>query len=403
MTADLHIRSVLSCQAKIATRALALGVGGLSLVASVNGESLGTLGAEPETYVTPSSATVIVAAADSSKRARETADFVGDGVGDQEEINAAIRALPPAGGTVMLMSGTYDIRKIPGKLGGVLIERSYVTLAGQGASTKLKLAPDQNVNVIRIIGSGIGFVTIRDLYVDANRAQNSAGIGDPNVSHGRFEFCGIKAYYREPGGEWGDDLHDITIRNCHVHNSHRLGVMLEGPNMRVLNNVLGNAGSDAVEILTGPGEIRGNFVVITGYTHVAVGSDRANSMIMSDNIVHVKKGGRLDIGFRSWAGSKRHAIGDNVLTVDPGGSCTLAMDIRGTGATVTGNVLHGPDGGVRPRLRIAGGSTIASANILESVDIEIDDETGATRPIVVKDNLFESGGIIYKTGKLITE
>ena len=33
-------------------------------------------------------------------RARAAADFIADGQGDQEEINAAIQALPPAGGTV---------------------------------------------------------------------------------------------------------------------------------------------------------------------------------------------------------------------------------------------------------------------------------------------------------------
>jgi hypothetical protein len=364
-----------------------------------------TLADHPEgDYPTPTAATVVVAASNSSARARATADFVGDGVGDQEQINAAIRALPPAGGTVMLMSGTYDIRKITGKLGGVLIERSHVTLAGQGASTKLVLAPDQNVNVIRILGSGIGHITIRDLYVDANRDRNADGVGDPNVSHARFEFCGIKAYYRAPGSDWaGENVHNVTIRNCHVHNSHRLGVMLEGSNMKVLNNVLGNAGSDAVEILTGPGEIRGNYVEITEYTYVAIGSDRANSMLMVDNIVHVKNGGILGRAFRSWAGSKRHVISSNILTVDPGGSCAYAMDIRGTGATITANALHGPEEGSPPRLRIAGGSTILSVNVFERVDVEIDDETGGTRPIVVKDNIFENGGIIYKRGKLITE
>ena len=40
--------------------------------------------------------------------------------------------------------------------------------------------------------------------------------------------------------------------------------MLEGPNMRVMNNRLGNANSDAVELLGGPGFVMGNYVEITG-------------------------------------------------------------------------------------------------------------------------------------------
>ncbi|NND98220.1 MAG: family 10 glycosylhydrolase, partial [Pirellulaceae bacterium] len=272
--------------------------------------------------------TIRVAAKDSTDRARKSAEFVGDGHGDQEQINAAIDALPDVGGTVILAAGTYDIRKVSGTLGGVLIGRSNVVLAGQGAATKLVLAADQNTNVIRIIGSGVHHVTIQDLSVDANRRENSTGLGDPNISHDRFEFCGIKGYCRDPRGPGAADLRDITIRNCEVRNAHRLGIMLEGSNLQVLNNVLGNAGSDSVELLTGPGMIRGNYVEITEQTHVAIGSDRGDSIQMSDNIVHIRAGGRLDIGFRTWADSQRHVINGNILVVDKGGECSLAMDLR---------------------------------------------------------------------------
>lgn len=224
------------------------------------------------------------------------------GQGDQQEINAAIQALPPAGGTVLLMEGTFDIRKVEGKLGGVIIDRSHVTLRGQGSSTKLILAPHQSTNVIRIIGHGVGNVTIRDVWVDQNRDQNPDAPGDPNVSHSRFEFCGIKAFCDVPGKN-GEPVHDITIMNCIVLNARTLGIMLDGANMRVLDNVLGNATSDSVEILTGPGIIRGNLVEITGRTHVGIGSDRGNSIIMAHNVIRVKKGGDMDIGFRSWANS----------------------------------------------------------------------------------------------------
>lgn len=346
-------------------------------------------------------ATVVVATADSSERSRALADFVGDGQGDQDEINAAIRALPPVGGTVLLMEGTYDIRRVEGTLGGVLIERSSVTLAGQGPATRLVQAPGQDTNVIRIIGSGVGDVTIRDLYVDANRDENSAGAGDPNVSHGRFEFCGIKAWRQAPGGEpAAEDCHDITIRNCQVHDAHRLGIMLEGPNMRVLDNVLGNAGSDAVEILTGPGEIRGNYVVITGQTHVGIGSDRGNSIVMADNVVHVRAGGRLDIGLRSWADSRRHVMSGNVVTVDPGGVCTRAMDVRGDGAVVTGNCIHGPEEGERILLSLRGGNTVVTGNLLENAVVDVNDETGKGLPILVYANIMHNAEIAHTAGEL---
>lgn len=348
-------------------------------------------------------ATCIVATKDSSAHARSVAHFVGDGVGDQEEINAAIRSLPPVGGTVLLMEGVYDIRKVEGTLGGVIIDRSNLTLAGVGTATRLVLAAGQNTNVIRIIGRDVGQIVIRDLQVDANREANTEGKGDPNVSHDRFEFCGIKAFCATPGQSGDAPTHDITIRNATVRNAHRLGIMLEGPNMKVIDNTLGNAGSDAVEILTGPGEIRGNTVEITGQTHVAIGSDRADSILMTDNIVHVEKGGRLDIAFRSWAGSQRHVISNNVVTVDPEGSCAQAIDARGSRTVITGNCLQSAIVDPRMRLTIGAGDALISGNVFENVVIEINDTTGENRPIILGTNVMNNTAVDLRSGNLLRQ
>lgn len=343
---------------------------------------------------------LVVATQDSSERSKTAADFLADGAGDQEEINAAIRALPEVGGTVLLAEGTFDIRRIEGRLGGVLIERSNVVLAGQGAATKLVQAPEQETNVIRIIGDGIGNITIRDLYVDANRDANPEGVGDLNVAHDRFEFCGIKAYCQRPGQSGAKAVHDVTIRNTTVVNARRLGIVLEGPNMRVVDNVLGNAFSDSVEILTGPGIIRGNYVEITGRTHVAIGTDRADNILMTDNIVHVRADGHLDIGFRSWADSQRHVIAGNVLTVDAGGQCAKAMDIRGYGAVVTGNNLYTANPESPLVLAVTAGNTIVANNILENAIIEINDTTPEQKNILVIDNILDNAVIDLRNGNL---
>lgn len=343
--------------------------------------------------------TVIVAAHDAGESSKSTANYVADGEGDQEEINAAIRALPEAGGTVQLTEGTFDIRRVEGAFGGVLIERSNVTLAGEGASTKLIQAPEQETNVIRIIGMGVGHITIRDLYVDANRDGNPLGAGDPNVSHGRFEFCGIKAYRTFPGGPSGEDTHDITIRNCHVVNARSLGIMLEGPNMHVVDNFLSNATSDVVEILTGPGQIRGNYAEITGRTHVVYGSDRANHIIMSDNTIHVKDIGDADIGFRSWSNSKHHAINGNVIRVDRGGTLGRAMDIRGTESAITGNSVFNANEAPLP-LYITAGNAVVTGNVFENVTLVVDDQTDAQKPILIKDNIMEKSTVEHRRGNV---
>jgi hypothetical protein len=300
------------------------------------------------------------------------------------------------------MEGTYDIRKVPGKLGGVLVDRSNVTLRGQGSSTRLVLAPGQSTNVIRIIGSGVGHVTIRELWVDQNREQNPDAPGDPNISHDRFEYCGIKGYSAVPGQPPGEAVHDISVIDCTVQNSRTLGIMLDGPNMRVLDNVLGNATSDSVEILTGPGIIRGNLVEITGRTHVGFGSDRGDSILMTNNILHVKQGGDIDIGFRSWADSQRHVIMGNVIQVDAGGKLGLAMDVRGFGASVTGNAIQGRDAKERLPLWLTGAGIVVTGNHFENVVLVVNDQTGTKRPILVLDNVMENSVVEHKQGNLIT-
>lgn len=354
----------------------------------------------PVCQVAWATAHIRVATADSSAAAKKTASFVGDGIGDQEEIHAAIKALPEAGGVIELMAGTYDIRKVTGTLGGVTINRSNVTLAGEGECTKLRLAAGQSTNVIRIIGLNVGNITIRDLWADQNRDENPFGEGDPNVSHARFEFCGIKAFCSEPGGPGNEPTHDITIQNCRVTNARRLGIMLEGPNMRVLNNHLGNALSDSVEILTGPGFIIGNYVEITGRTHVGIGSDRGNSIIMANNIIHVKKTGDIDIGFRSWANTQRHVISGNIIQIDDGGKLGAAMEVRGFGAAVTGNSIQGNDPANLLPLKLTGAANIVSGNYFSNVKIVVDDETQTDRQTIITDNLMENSVVEHLKGNL---
>lgn len=345
-------------------------------------------------------ATVVVATADSSERSKAAADFVGDGVGDQEEINAALRALPEAGGSVVLMEGHYDIRRVPNKLGGVLIEQSNVTLAGQGDATRLTLAEEQNINVIRILGSGIHHVVIRDLVVDANRAQNPSGVAPPDLEHKHFEFCGIKAYSSDPRIGGAEFAHDITIRNCDIRNAYSLGIMMEGANMRCLDNNLGDCNSDCVELLGGPGIIRGCHVEVTGRVHVAIGSDRANDILMQGNIVRVREGGNLDIGFRSWSNSDRHIISGNIVKVEKGGKCALAMDVRGRGSVVSANNVTTWNADNPTRLKITAGNVIVTGNMLENVVIEVNDETGKDQPIVIGENILQNSSVDLKAGRL---
>ena len=76
------------------------------------------------------SATVTVAASNSVRSGG--AQYVCDGTSDEVEIQAAINALPTAGGVVQLLEGTYDIRN-------PITMRSNMWLRGQGPGTILKM------------------------------------------------------------------------------------------------------------------------------------------------------------------------------------------------------------------------------------------------------------------------
>lgn len=78
-------------------------------------------------FVPPRVATLVVAASDSTDRARAQADYVCDGVDDQGEINAALAAA--GAGRVVLCEGTYNITS------PITLTNNYQVLEGQSWSS----------------------------------------------------------------------------------------------------------------------------------------------------------------------------------------------------------------------------------------------------------------------------
>jgi len=149
-------------------------------------------------------ATIVVAASDSKDPTR--ADYKCDGVNDQEEINAAINALPSAGGKVVLLEGTYNIGS------SITILKSNVTLEGSGPGTKLFLVNGANTHVIRV-GNGstsLNNIKISNLQIDGN------GLNQTGLSYGIYFFGGP-----------GYLITDSIVEKCWVKNTHDCGIRLE--------------------------------------------------------------------------------------------------------------------------------------------------------------------------------
>ena len=162
-----------------------------------------------------SSVTLIVAASDSLHK--ERADFVCDGVDDQEEINNAINSLPAGGGKVVLLEGTYHLTA------PIRILKSNVVLEGNGWNTVLFLEDGSDCNMIEI-GDGtvsIRGIRIKALKIDGNGANQTAG----NVIYVH--------------GASGSEIYDVLIKNCYVLDGYNTIISISyGRRCVIRNNLL---------------------------------------------------------------------------------------------------------------------------------------------------------------------
>lgn len=107
---------------------------------------------------------------------------------DCRAIQRQIDALPPAGGTIRIRSG-YFICYSP-----IIINKSNVSLVGQGASTYIQLADDANSPVLLIgdtttpINRRVSNVRVADIVIDGNRHNQSMECWGAPCDSGGFSF-----------------------------------------------------------------------------------------------------------------------------------------------------------------------------------------------------------------------
>lgn len=135
------------------------------------------------------SATLVVAASNSSARSKAQADYVCDGTADNVEIQAAITALSAVGGTVSLLAGNYVLST------SLIIINNNVIINGVGKATILSMTNGRNVAFI-VAGNGVDTfynILIQNLKIDgANQTATSDGIRfDTNVKNSKIINCEI--------------------------------------------------------------------------------------------------------------------------------------------------------------------------------------------------------------------
>jgi len=159
------------------------------------------------------SATLVVAASDSSAKSKARADYVCDGTADDVQIQAAIDAIATTGGCIILLEGTFILESS-------IVPTNNITIQGMGASTILK-------GITRPISIGTASkVCISNLALD----------GETTYADGIYIFGGL----------------EFIIENCYIYGYTDNGIYCakSSENSRNGGLISGNYISDVGDYLT---------------------------------------------------------------------------------------------------------------------------------------------------------
>ncbi|MCJ7654827.1 MAG: hypothetical protein MUO97_05925, partial [Dehalococcoidia bacterium] len=127
-------------------------------------------------------ATLVVAASDASALSKAQADYVVVGTAD-DEINAAIAALPPPGGIIHLTEGLFSISASINLNRTAVLEGSGMGYSSPSyAGTRISLANGANVPMIVLDATGLEQIIcaeVRSLCLNGNKANQ--GVATPSL------------------------------------------------------------------------------------------------------------------------------------------------------------------------------------------------------------------------------
>ena len=78
------------------------------------------------------------------------------------------------------------------------------------------------------------------------------------------------------------------------------------------------------------------------------------------------------------------------------------MDIRGEDTAVTGNSVYAGNPEERVRVKISAGNAVVTGNVFHNVVIEVNDQTDAQKPIIIRDNIMDNSAVEHVKGSLTT-
>jgi len=261
--------------------------------------------------------TVIVAAYNSLDKSR--ADYVCDGIDDQETINSAILAISSTGGTVLLLEGTYIIT-------GSINLVSNIALVGQGRGTILKLAENLTGTFHVIYGSEVSGIIISNLKIDGVSAEPNAyikGIYLDKVTNSKVSTCWFEGgeMYRMTGVDLYYCNNNIIEGNVFYNNGLCISLDNSTHNTIANNIILGGNGGIALHN-SEKNTIVGN---ISKYSPEGIHIEDSKNNIIIGNVLQNPSSGIMILA------SEKNTIVGNICQ-----ECTVGIEMH----TSTNNIIE---------------------------------------------------------------
>ena len=290
--------------------------------------------------------TLIVAASDSLDTTR--ADYVCDGIDDQDTINEAIGDLPAGGGRISLLEGTYVLTD------PVVYDKDNVTIQGLGRATIIQTSDD----VMMVFAANRTGLLLQDVRMIGSGAGNNNNIG--------IELDTV--LYSIIRGCWLEDMGSTAL---YLDNASNYNL--------IANNIFSSNDDRNIDIVdSGNVVLSGNILDSSGTGDVSVSISNSNNCIVTGNIVTDADSHGIQIygsEYVIFSGNNiRGANADGLLLTNDSDYCVVsgnticnntAWDIRINGPTndknlVLGNVMVGTGGG----LSDTGTGTVSANNVI---------------------------------------
>ncbi len=261
-----------------------------------------------------------VAATGATQARKTSSDYECDGTADNVQIQAAIDALPAAGGKVMLTEGTFTIAS-------QVVLPSDTVLQGQGSTSILKLRDSHGSGVdILDVAASASDVQILDLQVDGNKANNAG-----QTAHAIKVNAGAS---------------NIKIDNCSLVNCTGNGVRAKtGTGAVITNLVISHSYVNATDEhgIVFNWEVEKSSIYKCWIGNTAA---NANGIWVGNSSTHLNIEGNTidtpgDIGIELWTGCDFSTVRGNV--VKDAGLMGISLD-GSDWCTVVGNVVDTPSG-----------------------------------------------------------